>query len=108
MPAPDNPDFARFTGSGDTPSGGRKSGWQSRLEPMPVFEEASSVTLSVELLKENYDELLSIIEANEWSLDEGLTTVLLAGLGMQKGQLHLDDVNAMAVRGDAHASKRID
>jgi len=108
MSAPDNPDFARSTGSGDTPSGGRKSGWQSRLEPMPMFEEASQVTLNVELLKENYDELLRIIEANEWSLDEGLTTVLLAGLGMQKGLMHLSEVNGMAARGDAHAGKRID
>jgi hypothetical protein len=108
MPVPDNPDFARFAGSEETPSGGQESGWQSRLEPMPVFDAASTVNVTVELLKESYDELVRIIEANEWSLDEGLTTVLLAGLGLQKGLLHLDEVNGMVARGDAHASKRVD
>jgi hypothetical protein len=108
MPAPDNHDFSRSAGSEDEPSGGLNFGPASRLEPMPVFEEASPVTLTIEVLKENYDELLRIIEANEWSLDEGLTTVFLAGLGLQKGLVHLDEVNGMAARGDAHAGKRVD
>ncbi len=106
MPASDNPDFPKFAGSDDVRSG--KARRKSGLEPMPIFDAASAITVPVEILKENYDELLRIIEANEWSLDEGLTTVLLAGLGLQKGLLHLSEVTGMVARGDAHAGKRVD
>ncbi len=106
MPAPENPDSPKYVGREDMRTG--KSRQRSGLESIPVFDVASAVTVPVEILKENYDELLRIIEANEWSLDEGLTTVLLAGLGLQKGLLHLSEVNGMVARGDAHSGKRVD
>jgi hypothetical protein len=85
-----------------------RSKFRSALEPMPVFDEASLVTLQIEVLRESYDEILRVLEANEWGMDEGLTTMLLSGLGLQKGLVHLSEVNGMAARGDAHASQRVD
>jgi hypothetical protein len=106
MPAPDSYDPARFAGRDDAQAGSSRQ--RSSIEPVPVFDAASSVRVDIEILQESYAELLRIIEANEWTLDEGLTTVFLAGIGMQKGLVYLDEVNDLAAHGDAHASKRVD
>jgi hypothetical protein len=82
--------------------------FRSGLEAIPVFEEASSVSVQVEILRESYDELLRVVEANEWGMDEGLTTMLLSGLGLQKGLVHLNEVNGMVARGEAHSGQRVD
>ena len=106
MPAPDSHDPSGFARQEQPRAGDSRR--RSSIEPVPAFDAASPVTVNVEILKESYDELLHVIEANEWTLEEGLTTVLLAGIGMQKGLLYLDEVSAMAAHGDAHAGKRVD
>jgi hypothetical protein len=106
MPVPDNPDPPKPLRADGKLPGGRHQ--KSSLESIPVFEAASAVTVQVEILKENYDELVRLIEANEWEEEEGLTTIFLAGLGMQKGLLHLGEVNDLATHGQAHASQRVD
>jgi hypothetical protein len=73
-----------------------------------MFEEANSVKLEVEILEESYRELLALMRANEWTVDEGLRTVFLAGLGFQTGQWHLDAIRALAGRGDAAMTDRVD
>ena len=82
--------------------------WRPGLEPIPMFEEADSVKLEVEILEENYRELLALIKANEWSMDEGLRTVFLAGLGFQIGQRHLDAITALADLADPGLTNRVD
>jgi len=66
------------------------------------------MSVQVEILKEQLDEVVRVIEANEWEMGEGLTTILLSGLGLQKGRVHLDEVNGMVARGEAHADQRVD
>ncbi|MEO8287188.1 MAG: hypothetical protein ABI670_12245 [Chloroflexota bacterium] len=103
---PDNGDAAKPVRHSDL--GARRPRIRPGLEPIPVFDATSTVTVEVEILQESYDEILRVIEANEWENEEGLTTILLAGLGLQKGLVHLDTVNGMVARGDAHASQRVD
>ena len=82
--------------------------WRPGLEPIPMFEEANSVKLEVEILEESYRELLALMRVNEWSADEGLRTVFLAGLGFQTGQWHLDAIRALAGRDDPALTERVD
>src|SRR4051812_35449745 len=108
MPLPEDTNAPNPLGPQTAHNGSNSSATRSGLEKIPVLEEASSVVVQVELLKENYDEILRVIEANEWELEEGLNTMLLSGLGLQRGTVLLDQVNDMAAHGDAHASKRVD
>jgi hypothetical protein len=57
------------------------------------FEGAEIVTLEIPVLKETYDDLVTVIERNGWDPDEGLRTLLTLGLGYTQGQrlLQADD-----------------
>jgi hypothetical protein len=79
-----------------------------RVEKIPVLDEADSATLQIELLKENYQELLKVVADNEWAEDEGFRTVLLSGLGYLSARAKLDEVNRLAANGDAEAAKKMD
>src|SRR6266568_7680804 len=108
MSLPDNPDPTNPDRTGDPRPSASLSSSRQGLEPIRVFEEASSMSVQVEILKEQLDEIVRVIEANEWEMGEGLTTILLSGLGLQKGRVHLDEVNGMVARGEAHADQRVD
>jgi hypothetical protein len=82
--------------------------WRPGLEPIAMFDEARPVKLEVEILEESYRELLALMRANEWTVDEGLRTVFLAGLGFQTGQWHLDAIRALAGRDDPALTARVD
>ncbi len=84
------------------------TGWRSSLEPIPMFEEARTVRLEIEILEENYRELQALMRTNEWDTEEGLTTVFLAGLGFQMGEWHLDAIRALAGRDDPSLTNRVD
>ena len=79
-----------------------------RVERIPVLDEAESATLQIELLKENYEELLKVVADTEWAVDEGFRTVLLSGLGYLSAKAKLDEVNRLAANGDAEAAKKMD
>jgi hypothetical protein len=79
-----------------------------RIEKIPVLDEAESATIEIELLKENYEELLRVVAENEWAEDEGLRTVLLSGLGYLNAKAKLDEVNRLAANGDAESAKKMD
>jgi hypothetical protein len=104
----DNPNPLEPGRGNDVRSSSNMSSFKSALEPIPALDAASSVFLQVEILKESYDEIARVVEANEWDMDAGLTTMLLSGLGLQKGLVHLDAVNGIIARGEAHASQRVD
>ena len=105
---PDNSEPVKPTWEGEMRHAEPPANFRSGLERVPIFDEASAITLQIEILRESYDELLRVFEANEWPMDEGLTTMLLSGLGLQKGMVYLDEVKGMVARGDAHASQRVD
>jgi len=79
-----------------------------RVEKIPVLDEADSATVQIDLLKEHYQELLTVIEANEWAEDEGFRTVLLSGLGYLSAKAKLDEVNRLATSGDPEAAKKME
>lgn len=82
--------------------------WRPGLEPIPLFDEASSVKLEVEILEESYRELVSLMKSNEWGTDEGLRTVFLAGLGFEIGQRHLNAIAALSDRATPALTERVD
>lgn len=82
--------------------------WRPGLEPIPLFEAARTVKLEVEILEENYRELLALMRTNEWTSDEGLRTVFLAGLGFEMAKWHLDTIGALAHRNDPALLERVD
>lgn len=57
------------------------------------FEDAETVTLEIEVLKETYNDILAAIERNGWEPEEGLLTLLTLGLGYTQGEhlLYADD-----------------
>jgi hypothetical protein len=57
------------------------------------FKDAEIVTLEIPILKETYDDILSVIERNGWEPDEGRRILLTLGLGYAQGQglLQADD-----------------
>jgi len=104
----DNPNPLGSRSESEISASAAMSKFKSALEPIPALDAAASVILQIEILKESYDEIARVVEANEWDMDEGLTTMLLSGLGLQKGLVHLDAVNGIIARGEAHASQRVD
>jgi hypothetical protein len=73
-----------------------------------MLDEAQTMSVSVEILKEHYDEILRVLETNEWDLDEGVRTLLLTGLGYQNGRLNLQQIEGLADRGHGAAVQRVD
>lgn len=82
--------------------------WRPGLEPIPMFEELRTVKFEVEVLEENYRELLSLLRLKEWDADEGLRAIFLAGLGYEKSQWHLDAIAALSQHTDPALTERVD
>jgi hypothetical protein len=92
----------------ERPMGGAPQRARVAQEPIPMLDGAQTMSVSVEILKEHYDEILHVLETNEWDLDEGVRTVLLTGLGYQNGRLNLQQIEGLADRGQGAAVQRVD
>lgn len=64
-----------------------------RVEPIPVLDAAEQVTVQVDLLREHYDAIRKLCQANGWTEQEGLLTVLLSGIGYLDATLQLESIN---------------
>jgi hypothetical protein len=53
------------------------------------FDGAETVNVTIQILKETYDDILAAIECNSWELEEGLRILLTLGLGYTQGKLLL-------------------
>src|SRR5438105_13362076 len=98
-----NPENSLTSTNADANGRGHRRG----LEPIPMFEEAESASIEMEILRESYDEILKIIAENGWEFEEGLRTLLLTGLGYQDSKLRLEKVNQAALNGEANVPKQI-
>ena len=78
------------------------------LQPEPILDAASVLTVSVEILKESYDEILQVARASGHGEDEAVRIVLLSGLGYEAGRLHLDGLNHAASLGTELSAARVD
>ena len=81
---------------------------QSALERVPLLDVASTVTVSIEILKESLDEILAIARESGYSEDEAVRLVLLSGLGYESGRLHLDTLNRAANLGTELSAARVE
>ncbi|HYP41420.1 MAG TPA: hypothetical protein VEX13_13760 [Chloroflexia bacterium] len=81
---------------------------QSAIRPIRLLEGAEAVTFQVDILKESYDEILALIKLNDMEQEEGLRTVLLAGLGYMEAQLRVDKINRAYATGDPKVAEHIE
>ena len=81
---------------------------QSAVRPIRLLEGAEAVTFQVDILKESYEEILALIRLNDLEHEEGLRTVLLAGLGYMDAQLRLDRINKAYAAGDPKVAEHIE
>lgn len=101
------PDFPDFENNGhDSGMSMHRLNSRPGLEPIPAFEAASSVPLQIEVLKETHDEIQRVILDNEWEGEEGLRTVLLAGLGYLDARQRVESINRAAFQGDHEAARQ--
>lgn len=90
---------------GDSPSqpvGSRRP----RVEPIPVLDAAEQVTVSIDLLREHYLSIQQICKANDWNEQEGLLTVLMAGMGYLDATLQVEQINRTEER--TEIAERVD
>lgn len=78
--------------SSGTPSSPNKTS-RRVVEPIAMLDGAESVHLSIEILRESYDEILEVLRQNELDHEEGLRTVLLNGLGYMDASIRLGRIN---------------
>ena len=81
---------------------------QSAVQPIRLLEGAEAVTFQVDILKESYEEILALIRLNDLEHEEGLRTVLLAGLGYMDAQLRVDRINTAYATGDPKVAEHIE
>jgi len=81
---------------------------QSAIRPIRLLEGADTVTFQVDILKESYEEILALIKLNDMEHEEGLRTVLLAGLGYMDAQLRVDRINRAYAEGDPKVTEHIE
>lgn len=75
-----------------TPSSPNKTS-RRVVEPIAMLDGAESVQLSIEILRETYDEILEVMRQNDLDDEEGLRTVLLNGLGYMDASIRLGRIN---------------
>lgn len=81
---------------------------KSALERIPVLDAAACITVSTEILKESYEEILAVAAASGYGEEDAVRIVLLSGLGYETGRLNLDALNQAANHGTELSSARID
>lgn len=81
---------------------------QSAIRPIKLLEGADTVTFQVDILKESYEEILALIKLNDMEHEEGLRTVLLAGLGYMDAQLRVDKINKAYAAQDPKVTEHIE
>lgn len=80
----------------------------SSLEPVPLLDAATTVSVHVEILRETLDEIQRVAAASGYDADEAVRIVLLSGLGYEAGRLHLDGLNHAANLGTELSAARVD
>jgi hypothetical protein len=71
-----------------------------RVEPIPVLDAAEQVTVQVDLLREQYDSIRRLCQANGWKEQEGLLTVLMSGVGYLDANLQVESINRSEEAGE--------
>ncbi|HEX8218317.1 MAG TPA: hypothetical protein VF914_03785 [Chloroflexia bacterium] len=64
-----------------------------RVEPIPVLDAAEQVTVQIDLLREQYEAIRRLSQANGWKEQEGLLTVLMSGVGYLDATLQVEGIN---------------
>ena len=77
-----------------------------RVEPIPVLDAAEQVTVSIDLLREHYQSIQQLCRANEWDEQEGLLTMLMAGMGYLDATLQVEQINRSEDR--TEVAERVD
>lgn len=101
------------------------TGTVSPLEPLPqsddpefrslsedferrFFDEEEQVKVEVVLMRETWDDLLGVIEANGWKQNEGLVVLLTTGMAFLKAERALTVSQDAAGLSDAEIKKLLD
>lgn len=77
-----------------------------RVEPIPVLDAAEQVTVQIDLLREQYEAIRRLSQANGWKEQEGLLTVLMAGVGYLDATLQVEGINRSEDEGEL--ARRVD
>lgn len=77
-----------------------------RVEPIPVLDAAEQVTVQIDLLREQYEAIRRLSQANGWKEQEGLLTVLMAGVGYLDASLQVEGINRSEDEGEL--ARRVD
>ncbi len=89
-------------------SGALSSKQRPMVESIPVLDAADTVTVQIELLREQYEAILGVVQAQEWEPEDGLRTVLLSGLGYLDASLQVERINSVATQGELETARRLD
>lgn len=79
---------------------------RSRVEPVPVLDEAEQVTVTINLLREQYDAIERLARSKGWEEQYGLLMVLMSGLGYLDASLQIERINRAI--GERAAGERVD
>lgn len=102
-------DFPDFENAGrDSGSPVNRLNRRPGIDSIPAFDAASSVTVQIDVLKETYDELLRVILDNEWEPEEGMRSVLLAGIGYLDATERIGKINRAAATGNIDTHEQIE
>ena len=77
-----------------------------RVEPIPVLDAAEQVTVQIDLLREQYEAIRRLSQANGWKEQEGLLTVLMSGVGYLDANLQVEGINRSD--DDGELARRVD
>ncbi|HVG00662.1 MAG TPA: hypothetical protein VND68_12555 [Chloroflexia bacterium] len=77
-----------------------------RVEPIPVLDAAEQVTVQIDLLREQYESIRRLSQANGWKEQEGLLTVLMSGVGYLDATLQVEGINRSEDEGEL--ARRVD
>ncbi len=83
-----------------------QNAWRSRVESIPVLDEAEQVTVTINLLREQYDSIMRLASSNGWKSEESLLMVLMSGLGYLDASLQIEGINRAGEVSEA--VKRVD
>ncbi len=71
-----------------------------RVEPIPVLDASEQVTVQIDLLREHYEAIRRLCQANGWKEQEGLLTVLMSGMGYLDATLQVESINRIEEAGE--------
>jgi hypothetical protein len=92
LPQSDDPEFHSFT-----------EGFEHQF-----FDGAEQVKVEIILMRETWDDLLNVIEADEWKQNEGLIILLTTGMAFLRAERALSVPQGAAGLSDAEIKKLLD